>query len=104
MFRFDSLDIDTPKCRIVFRFVGTDGAVQLFSMTSNTRSWEMLFRPSWADLCSLSVIKIVPYFPDSELFGACLILTLDNLFLEMAVGSSDSRGPSGLVRHSCSSA
>ena len=37
-------------------------------------------------------------------FRACLILILDILPLEMAVGSSYSHGPSGLVHHSCSNA
>ena len=64
----------------------------------------MLFRLSWAALCSWSGIEIVPYCLHSYLFRACLILTLDVLFLEMAVGSLNSRGPSGLVRHSCGSA
>ena len=43
----------------------------------------MLFRPSWAVLCSLSGIKTVPYFFDSDIFEACLISILDVLFLEM---------------------
>ena len=64
----------------------------------------MIFRPSWAVLCSWCGIEIVPYCLDSDLLMACLILTLDVLFLEMAVGSFNSREPSGLVRHSCSSA
>ena len=64
----------------------------------------MLLRPMRAVLCSWSVIKIISYCPDSDLFEACLILTLDVLFTEMAVGSFDSCGPSDLVCHSCSSA
>ena len=104
MLRFRSFDVDTPKCRILFGFVGTDGGVQLFSRTSTTRSSKMLFRPLWAVLCSWSGILIVSYCLDSHLFEVCLILVLDVLFLEMAVGSLKSRGPSGLVRHSRSSA
>ena len=97
MFRFGSLNVDTPKCRILFGFVDTDGGVQLFSRTSATESSKMLFRPTWAVLRSWSVIEIVPYCLDLDLFEACLILTLDVLFLEMVVNSSDSRGPSALV-------
>ena len=40
----------------------------------------------------------------ADLFAVCLILIPDIVFLKMAVGSLDSRGPSGLVHHSCSSA
>ena len=64
----------------------------------------MLFRLSWAVLCSWSGIETVPYCLDSDLFVACLISILGVLFREMAVGSSISCGPSGLVHHSCSSA
>ena len=64
----------------------------------------MLFRPTWDVLCSCCVIKIVPYCLDSDFFEACLILTLDVLFLEMVVDSSDSCGQSVLARHSCSNA
>ena len=64
----------------------------------------MLFRLSWAVLGSSSGIETVPYCLNSDLFEACLMLTLDVFFLKMAVGSSNSFGPSGLVRHSCSSA
>ena len=60
MLRFGSFDFDTPMCRIPFGFVGTDGGVQLFSRTSTARSSKMLFRQSWAVLCSWSVIQIVP--------------------------------------------
>ena len=104
MLRFGSSDVDSPKCQILFGFVDTDGGVQLFSRTSATRSSKMLFRPTWAVLCSWSVIEIVPYCLDSDLFAACLILTLDVLVLEMVVDSSDNRGPSALARHSCSNA
>ena len=55
----------------------------------------MLFRPSWAVLSSWSGIETVPYCPDSDLFVTCLISILDVLLLEVAVGSSNSRGPSG---------
>ena len=48
--------VDTPKCRILFGFVGTDGGVHLISRTITTRSWKMLFRPSWAVLGSWSGI------------------------------------------------
>ena len=102
MLRLCSFDVDTPKCQNLFRFVGTHGGVQLFSRTSATRSSKMLFRPTWAVLCSCSVIEIVPYCLDSDLFGACLFSTLDILFLRMAVGSFDSCGPSAFVRRSCS--
>ena len=64
----------------------------------------MLFRPTWAVLYSCCVIEIVPDCPDSDLFEACLILSLDVLFLAMVVDSFESRGPSGLARHSCSNA
>ena len=104
MLRFGSFDVDTPKCRVLFGFAGTDGGVQLFSRTSTTRSSKMLPRPSWAVLCSWSGIETIPYCPDSDLFVACLFSIPDVLFLEMAVGSSNSRGPSDLVHHSCSSA
>ena len=99
-----SFDVDTPKCRNLFRFVRTDGKVHLFPRMSTTRSSKMLFRPSWAVVCSWNGIEIVPYCLDSVLFQACLMSIPDVLLLEMAVGSSNSRGPSGLVRHSCSSA
>ena len=52
MFRFGSFNVDTPKCQILFGFVNTDGGVQLFSRTSATRSSKVLFRPTWAVLCS----------------------------------------------------
>ena len=64
----------------------------------------MLFRPSWAVLCYWSEIETVPYCLDSDLFVVCLISILDVLFLGKAIGSSDSRDPSGLLHHSCSSA
>ena len=48
--------------------------------------------------------KMVPCCLGSDLFVACLILNFDFLFLEMAVGSSNSRGPSRFTHHSCSSA
>ena len=104
MLRFSSFDVDTPKCRILFGIAGTDGGVQLFSRTSTNRSSKMLPRPSWAVPCSWSGIETVPYCLDSDLFSACLISNLDVLLLEMAVCSSNSCGPSDLVRHSCSSA
>ena len=100
MLRFGSFDIDTPKCRILFGFVGTDGGVQLFLRTSTTRSSRMLYSPWWAVLCSWSGIETVPYWLDSDLFEACLISIPDVLFLGMAVSSSSSRGPSGLVHNS----
>ena len=101
---FGSFDVDTPKCRILFGFVDTDGGVQLFWRTSATRSSKMLFSPTWGILCSWSVIEIILYSLNLDRFEACLILTLDALFLEMLVDSSDSRGPSALARHSCSNA
>ena len=79
MLTFSSFDVDTHDCQILFGFVGTDGAVQLFSKTSTTRSWKMLFRPSWAVLCSWSGIETVPYCLGSGLSEACLILILDIL-------------------------
>ena len=102
MFRFGSFGVDTPKCRILFWFVCTDCGVQLVSRTSAMRSSKMLSRPTWAVLCSWSVMEIVPYCLYSDIFEACLILTLDVPFLEMVVNSSDSRGPSVHARHSCS--
>ena len=104
MLRFGSFDVDTPKCRILFGFTGTDGGVQLFSRTSTTRSPMMLPRPLWAVRCSWCGIETVPYCLDSDLFVVCLILIPDVPLLKMVVGSLDSRGPSGLVHHSCSSA
>ena len=104
MLRFGSFDVDTPKCRILFGFTGTDGGVQLFSKTSTTRSLKMLPRPLWAVLCSSRGMETVLYCVDSDLFVARLILILDVLVLEMAVDSLGSCGPSGLVRHNCSSA
>ena len=71
---------------------------------SATGSFQMLFRPTWAVLCSLSVIEVLPYCLDVDLLEACLILTLDVFFSEMVVISSDSRGPSVLACHSCSKA
>ena len=62
----------------------------------------MLFRPTWAVLCSWTVNEIVPYCLDLDLVEACLSLTLDVLLLKMVVDSSDSRGPSALACHSCS--
>ena len=97
MFRFASFDVDTPKCPILFEFVDTDCGIQLFSRTSATGSSKVLFRPPWAALHSWSVIKIVLYCLDCDLFEACLILTLDSLFLEMVVDSSDNRGLSVLL-------
>ena len=81
MLRFSSFDVDTPKCRILFGFVGTDFGVQLFSRTSTSRSSKMPCRPSWAVLCSLSGIETVPYCLDSDVFVACLISIPDFLFL-----------------------
>ena len=51
----------------------------------------MLFRPTWAALCSWSVIQIVPYCLDLDLFEASLTLTLNVLSLEMVVDSSEER-------------
>ena len=104
MFRFSSLDIDTPTCSILFGFVNTDGGVQLFWRTSATRSSNKLFRPTWAVLCSWGVIEIVPYCLNPDLFAVCLILTLDVLFPEMVVRSSNSRGQCVLACHSCNNA
>ena len=104
MLRFGSFGVDTPKCRILFRFTGTDGGVQLFSRTSTTRSSQMPPRPLWAFLWSLSGIEIVPYYLVSDLFLACRTLIIDALILGMAVDALDSRRPTGLVRHNCSSA
>ena len=104
MFRFSSFDVDAPTCRIFFGFVDTDGGVQLFSRTSATKSSKMLFNPTWAVLCSWSVLKIVLYYLDLDLFEACLILILDVLSLPMVVDYSDTRGPNALARHSCSNA
>ena len=73
-------------------------------MTSTTRSSKMLFRLSWAVLCSWSGMETVLYCLNSDLFVAYLISILDVLFLEVAVSSSNSRGPGCLVHHSCSSA
>ena len=69
-----------------------------------TRSSKMPFRTSCAVHCSWSGVEIGPYCFDSDLFEACVILILDVLFLEMAVSSLNSPGPSSLVRHSRSSA
>ena len=62
----------------------------------------MLFRPTWAALYSWSEIQIVLSCRECDLFGACLILTLDSLFLEMVADSSDNCGLSVLACHSCS--
>ena len=42
----------------------------------------MLFRLSWAVVCSWSGIETAPYCPDSDLFEECLIPILDVLFLQ----------------------
>ena len=97
MLRFGSFDPDGRKCRIRFAFVGTDVGVQVFSRTPTTRSSKMIFRPSWDVLCSWSRIETVPYCLQTDLFEAFLISILDFVFLGMAVGSSNSHGPSGLV-------
>ena len=47
---------------------------------------------------------MVPCCVDLDLFEPCLMLTLDVLFLEMVVHSSDSCGPNALAHHSCSNA
>ena len=104
MLRFGSLDVDTPKCRILFGLIGTDGGVQLLSRTSTTRSLQMSPRLLWASLCFWTGIETVPYCLDSDLFAACSTLTLDALVLEMAVDALESRGWSALVRHNFSSA
>ena len=47
-------------------------------------------------------MEIVLYCLDLDLFEACLILTLDSLFLQMVLVSFDNHGLSVLARHSCS--
>ena len=64
----------------------------------------MLFRPTWAVLCSWSVIEIAPYCLISDFFEASPILTPNVLFLKTLVDSSDSRGPSAVACLGCSNA
>ena len=104
MLTFGSFHDDTPKCRILSGFVDAEGKVQLFSTTSASRSLNMLFRPTWAVLCSWRVTDIVTCCLDLYLFEACLILTVHVLFLWMVVDSYDNCAPSVLARHSCSNA
>ena len=73
MFEFGSLDVDTPKCPILFGFVDTDGGMQLFSRMPASRSSKMLLRPSWAAAYAWDVNEIVFYCLDCDLPGACLI-------------------------------
>ena len=64
----------------------------------------MSSRPLWAFLCFWSGIETVPCYLDFDLVSACSTLIPDARGLGLAVDASDSRGPSGLVRHDCSNA
>ena len=102
MFRFSSLVVNSPKCRIFLELVNTGGGVQLFSRTPATKSSIVLPRPSWVAPYSLSVIEIALYCLVGARFEAFLTRMLKPLFLCMVVDSFGNRGLSVLGRHSCS--
>ena len=91
MLSLGSFDVDTPKCRILLRFIGADGGVQLFSRTSTTRPLQMSSRPFLAFLCFWSGIKTVPYCLGSDLFAACSTLIPDALVFGVAVHGLDTQ-------------
>ena len=95
MFRFGSLDVDTPRCHILFGFLDTGGGVQLFSSTSAAKSSMVLHRPSWA-------APYLLYCLGCALFEACLTWIVEPLFLLMVVVSFGNCRLCGLACRSCS--